>query len=77
MGASYSKEVSPHQWHFVRDSKADRTIENFRVKKMEGFQYALVGGHWNGEAGDGLIRSVVFYVNSVGNIFNSLWLILN
>lgn len=40
-------------------------------------QGALVGGHWNGEAGDGLIRSVVFYVNSVGNIFNSLWLILN
>lgn len=51
--------------------------ENFMVKKMEGFKYALIGGHWHGEAGGGLPRSGACYVPDVGSLFGFLWLILN
>ena len=47
------------------------------VKKMEGFKYALIGGHWRGETGGGLPRGGACYVPGLGSIFCFLWLILN
>lgn len=72
-----SERITHHHLCLEETLRQQVSIEVLEWKKRGVLTFALVGGCWHGDVGDGLIRSKTSDVFGEGSISGVLWLVLS